>query len=77
MLDFMRDRLEEDRLIRDRKLGEQWSRKTNREKAEEFLRDTAPHDLLTEKDLPRLAIAQVYATLALVDVAEAKGVEGV
>lgn len=62
----IRARFAEDRETREKVRRHQWAQKTNREKAEALISSVDP-DFVRESDLPKIALAQVHATLALKD----------
>lgn len=56
--------LGEDREIAEKVKKDKWAKKTNRQKAESLIASVDPY-FVRESDLPRIALAQVHATLAL------------
>lgn len=60
------DRFAEDRETAERVRRHQWAGKSNRMKAEALIAKVDP-DLVRESDMPRIALAQAHATLALLD----------
>lgn len=60
------DRLAEERQIAEQVRAHKWSVKSNREKAEALISKVDP-SLVQKSDLPKIALAQVHATLAVLD----------
>ena len=62
----MLDRFREDREIEKTVSKDKWSKKTHREKAETLLGRVDP-EMIFERDMPVLALAQIHATLSLTE----------
>ena len=63
-VDMVLRRLREEGEIAERVKKDKWAKKTNRQKAESLIA-SIDHTFVRESDLPRIALAQVHATLAL------------
>lgn len=56
----------EDREVAEKVRRHQWAQKSNKQKAEALITKVDP-DFVRESDAPKIALAQVHATLALLD----------
>lgn len=65
-IDRILDRFREDREIEKAVTKDKWNKKTHREKAEALL-DRVNPEMVFERDMPVLALAQVHATLSLTE----------